>query len=187
MRKLRHVLALLAAALLAGCVLFPGTIEEGLPKLRDRLPETTRVYLPSPLNPRGGFLYTRNAQIVAQAFKGAFERRGIAVTMPERRSGAQPTVLAQARSNGCDVVLFTQIQRWDYGEAGFSGFGGRDEVTLGVTLMDVAKERVLTRATIYVRNGIGRSPPGGNDDPAESVTPILDKYVESLFPERQDR
>lgn len=183
--KARTVLSAALLAIAAGCALFPGAIEEGIPKLRDKLPETTKVYLSSPLNPRGGFLYTRNAQIVVDEFKAAFDKRGIQVTVPGRRSGEPSTVLAKARTNGCDVVLFTQIVEWNYGDAGFSGLGGRDEVTLSVMLMDAVSERVLTRATIYVRNGIGRSRPGGNDSPNDAVSPIIAKYVESLFKKRE--
>ncbi len=186
MRRPHTMLWIAALSLMAGCALFPGSIEEGLPKLRDKLPETTKVYLPCPLNPRGGFLYTRNANLVADAFAAALKRRGIATVLADRRSGKQPDVLAQARTNGCDVVLFSQIQEWDYGEAGFSGFGDRDEVTLSVMLMDATKERVLTRATLYVRNGIGRSRVGGGDSPKEAVTPIIGKYVDSLFPPKDD-
>ena len=185
MRRLRDILLATGLAAAAGCALFPGTIEEGLPKLREKLPETTRVYLPRPLNPRGGYLYTRNAQIVADEFKRAFERRGIAVVMDERRTKDPHAAPGLARTNACDVVLYTQIVKWDYGEAGFSGIGGRDEVTLDVMLMDAARQRVLTRAKIYINNGIGRSSPGGNDDPAAAVAPIISKYVDSLFPERK--
>ena len=166
--------------------MFPGSIEEGLPKLRDKLPETTKVYLPCPLNPCGGYLYTRNAQIVVDEFKAAFARRGIDVVVPARRSGKNPDVIAQAKTNGCDVVLFSQIQEWNYGDAGFSGLGGRDEVTLSVMLMDPVKERVMTRATIYVRNGLGRSRMGGSDTPGEAVAPVIGKYVDSLFPPKDD-
>ncbi len=187
MRMLRAMLMVVAAlALAAGCALFPGSIEEGLPKLRDKLPETTKVYLPCPINPRGGFLYTRNAKLVVDAFAAALKQRGVATVLSDRRSGKQPDVLALARTNGCDVVLFSQILEWNYGEAGFSGFGGRDEVTLSVMLMDATNELVLTRATLYVRNGIGRSRAGGSAAPSEAVTPIIGKYVDSLFPPRKD-
>ncbi len=186
MRKTRDIILFVALAVASGCALFPGSIEEGLPKLRDRLPETTKVYLPRPLNPRGGFMYTRNAQIVTDEFKAAFEKRGISVTMPEKRSGKQIDIYAQAKTNKCDVVLITQIVEWNYGEAGFSGIGGRDEVTLSTMLIDPNLDRVLTRATIFVRNGIGRSRPGGNDDPKETVAPIIQKYVDSLFVEKKD-
>ena len=186
MRRLRTMLWTVALSLMAGCALFPGSIEEGLPKLRDKLPETTKVYLPCPINPRGGFLYTRNAKLVVDAFAAALKQRGIATVLADKRSGQQPDVLAQARTNGCDVVLFSQIQEWNYGDAGFSGFGGRDEVTLSVMLMDATKERVLTRATLYVRNGIGRSRVGGSAAPSEAVSPIIGKYVDSLFPPKKD-
>ena len=184
--KIRDVFLFAAVAAAAGCAMFPGSIEEGLPKLRDKLPETTRVYLPRPLNPRGGFLYTRNAQIVTDEFRKAFESRGISVAMPDRRSGKQPEIYAQAKTNKCDVVLITQILEWNYGEAGFSGIGGRDEVTLSTMLVDPNLDRVLTRATIFIRNGIGRSSPGGNDNPNETVAPIIRKYVDSLFVEKKD-
>ena len=178
------LMGLLAAA--AGCALFPGAIEEGLPKLRDKLPESTKVYLPRPLNPRGGFLYTRKAQVVADEFKAAFDTRGISVVMPDRRSGDQADVIALAKTNSCDVVLFVQILEWNYGDAGFSGVGGRDEVTLSTMLMDPDHERVLSRATVYVRNGIGLSAAGGSDTPNATVAPIIEKYVNSLFPEKRD-
>jgi hypothetical protein len=188
LQKIRFFTGIAALALVAGCVLFPGSIEEGLPKLRDKLPETTRVYLPSPLNPNGGFLYTRNAQVVAGEFKAAFEKRGISVAMPDKRSKETQTldIMAQAKTNKCDVVLVTQILEWNYGDTGFTGFGGRDEVTLSTMLLDPVLERVLTRATIRVYNGIGRSPPGGSDNPNEAIAPIIEKYVNSLFPEKKD-
>lgn len=168
--------------LMAGCVLFPGTIEEQLPKLRDKLPESTRVYIPNPLNPQGGFLYTRNAQVIVDEFRHAFAARGISVHIPDRRSGSRRSVAEDAMTNKCDVVLFTNIESWEYGEAGFSGFGGRDEVTLSVVLADPARDRILSRSRIYVANGIGRSSFGGNDNPGEVVAPIIRKYVFSLFP-----
>ena len=186
MQRIRYMVGCVALALAAGCVLFPGSIEEGLPKLRDKLPETTRVYLPSPLNPNGGFLYTRNAQVVAGQFKAAFEKRGISVTMPDKRSGETLDIIAQAKTNKCDVVLITQILEWNYGDAGFTGIGGRDEVTISTMLMDPVLERVLSRATIQVYNGIGRSSFGGNNDPSTVVAPIIEKYVNSLFPEKKD-
>ena len=185
MPRIRYVASAVLLALATGCVFFPGSIEEGLPKLRDKLPETTKVYLPRPLNPRGGFLYTRNAQVVANEFKAAFEKRGISVTMPDKRSKETSDIMAQAKTNKCDVVLVTQILEWNYGDAGFSGFGGRDEVTLSTMLMDPVLERVLTRATIQVNNGIGRSPAGGNDSPSVAVAPIIEKYVNSLFQEKK--
>lgn len=187
LQKIRYMIGISALAIVAGCVLFPGSIEEGLPKLRDKLPETTRVYLPSPLNPHGGFLYTRNAQVVASEFKAAFEKRGISVTMPDKRSKETPDIIAQAKTNKCDVVLVTQILEWNYGDAGFTGFGGRDEVTLSTMLMDPVLERVLTRATIRVYNGIGRSQFGGSDNPNEVVAPIIEKYVNSLFSEKKGK
>lgn len=179
-----RLFVVLMLALVAGCAFFSGDIEEGMPKLRDKLPESTKVYLANALNPRGGRLYARNGQLVVDEFRAAFKARGISVTVPDRRSGVTVDVLEDARTNGCDVVVFTQVLRWDYGEAGFTGLGGRDEVYLSVLLMRPETQRVVTRANIRVYNGIGHSPAGGNDDPGESVSPIIRKYVDSLFKDR---
>lgn len=177
---------LLLPLLLAGCAGLSGDIEEGLPKLRDKLPETTKVYLACPLKPNGGRLYSRNGQLVVDEFKAAFTARGISVKVDDRRSGGTTDVLDAAVANGCDLVVFSQVLSWQYGEAGFSGFGGRDEVLLSVMLMRPDTRRVVTRANLRIVNGVGRSPVGGNDDPRGSISPIIFKYVKSLFPEVED-
>ena len=171
--------------LAGGCAFFSGSIEEQLPKLRDKLPETSRVYLANPLNPNGGFLYTRNGNLVVNEFRRAFERRGIAVTAAARRGVERSSVRAEAKTNDCTVAVFSEILSWSYGDAGFSGFGGRDEVVLSVMLMNPATERVTTRARLTIANGIGKSAVGGNDSPGEVVAPIIQKYVDSLFPEKK--
>ncbi len=170
----------------AGCVLFPGEIEEGLPRLRDKLPETTKVFLACPRNAGGGYLNSRNARVLANEFKAAFAARGIAVKLDERKPGTLEADLMEAATNGCEVAVCTQVLAWNYGDAGFSGKGNRDEVLIAVMLMRPETRRVITRAKLHVTNGIGRSAAGGTEGPGESIAPIIYKYVNSLFPPKED-
>ena len=169
------------AAFAAGCAMFSGTIEDGIPKLRDKLPVTARIYVACPTGANGLSLHTRNARIVATEFSKAFAARGVVAVTPPERTGNIQDALGKAKAENCDKVLFTRILDWEYGDAGFSGVGGRDEVVLSAVLMDVETERILYRARLYVNNGIGRSAAGGGT-PEEAVAPVILKYVRSLFP-----
>jgi len=182
MRRVLNILSLGAALAYAGCR--SGEIVEGLPRLREPLPEDTRVCLARPYKGAGRPVQARSAKLVTEAFLHAFRARGISVTLPEKRSEKLEDFLDLARASKCDVALFTEVEDWTYNDAGFSGFGERDEVTLAVTIADLRLRRVISRTRVIVRNGFGVSATGGNDTAEGAVAPVVDEYVRSLFPPR---
>ncbi len=185
-------LSFVGITMFAGCMMSPGEIEEGLPKLRDKLPITTKVYLARPLNRNGAWLYERSEYTVMDAFRTAMTNRGIVVTSPpvpkkvQKRPMTREKLFEMAKKKKQDVVLFVQITKWEYGDAGFSGFGGRDEVTMSVMWIDPNKERVITRSGIKVVNSIGKSPFGGGSA-EETVSPIIQKYIDKIFDIPEDK
>ena len=137
--RLRLVAALLP--LLAGCAVvsgwMAGYIDEGIPKLRNRLPRTSKVYLDSPVNANGTKLHARNSKQVHGAFGKALDGIGVSHS---------------SKTNGCDVSLHVVVDGWEYGDAGFAGIGDRDAVTLSVIVMNRNTNRVLTRSSLFARN-----------------------------------
>ncbi len=188
---MRTVLMLLGLIFLSGCMMSPGEIEEGLPKLRDKLPVSTKVYFARPLNRNGAWLYERSEWTVMNAFRTAMTNRNITVTTPpvpkkkRKRPMTRDELFKTARKLKQDVVLFVQIVKWEYGDAGFSGFGGRDDVTMSVMWINPNTERVVTRSNVKVINSVGKSPFGGASAD-ESVSPIIQKYIDQIFDVKKD-
>ena len=146
-----------AAALLplfAGCAAISGwmagSIEEGIPKLRDRLPRTTKVYFADPVNANGYQLHARSRKQVQQAFGKAFDAMGVAHA---------------SVTNGCAVAFHVVVEDWAYGDAGFSGIGDRDAISMSVVVMNRQNNRVLTRSSLFARN----------------LDLLVKRYVETLF------
>lgn len=135
---MRTILTALFAILLfvLGCWT-PGDIQENLPKHRNKLPDKTVCFVDK-TEPR-----------VKNALVDALKAREFKVT--EERSQAT-------------VALEAKVQAWEYNDAGFSGFYDRDEMTLAITLRDVATGYVLARHTVIVRSDFR----------------ILKKYVDGL-------
>ena len=126
---------------IVGCASFEGwmagTITEGIPKMRDRLPRTVKVHFADPVNVRGCVLHERNRRQVQDAFGKAFDALGVSHSF---------------ETNGCSHVLNVVVESWEYGDAGFLGKGDRDEVSMAVMLQNADTDRVLTRASLYARN-----------------------------------
>lgn len=146
-----------AAALLplfAGCAAISGwmagEIEEGIPKLRDRLPRTAKIHLADPVNANGYQLHARSRRQVENAFGKAFDAIGVSHS---------------SVTNGCDVAFHVVVDGWEYGDAGFSGIGDRDAVSMSVTVMNRKNNRVLTRSSLFARN----------------LDLLVKRYVETLF------
>ena len=135
---MRTVLTALFAILLfvLGCWT-PGDIQENLPKHRNKLPSDT-VFFVNKTEPR-----------VMRALVDALKARGFKVTEDRALS---------------KVAIETKVESWEYNDAGFSGFYDRDEMTLAITLRQVATEYVLARHTVIVRSDFR----------------ILKKYVDGL-------
>ena len=135
---MRTVLTALFAILLfvLGCWT-PGDIQENLPKHRNKLPSDT-VFFVNKTEPR-----------VMRALVDALTARGFKVTEDRALS---------------KVAIETKVESWEYNDAGFSGFYDRDEMTLAITLRQVATEYVLARHTVIVRSDFR----------------ILKKYVDGL-------
>lgn len=127
--------------LLSGCASFEGwmagSITEGVPKMRKKLPRTVKVHFADPVNPRGYVLHERNRKQVQDAFGKAFDVL---------------RVQHSTETNGCSHVIRVVVDHWGYGDAGFLGSGDRDSVDMTVMLQDTGTERVLTRASLYARN-----------------------------------
>ena len=114
-----------------------GSITEGIPKMRDKLPRTAKIHFADPVNARGYALHERNRKQVQEAFGRAFDALG---------------VVYSTETNGCSHVINVVVENWEYGDAGFLGKGDRDEVSMAVILQNASTDRVLTRASLYARN-----------------------------------
>ena len=133
--------AVAAALAVAGCAtvdgLLAGSITEGIPKLRDKLPRSTKVHFADPVKANGYALHARSRLQVQHAFGKAFDGLGVSHS---------------SVTNGCDVAFHVVVDDWHYGDAGFAGIGDRDEVTLSVIVMNRKTSRVLTRSSLVARN-----------------------------------
>lgn len=114
-----------------------GSITEGIPKMRDKLPRTAKIHFADPVNARGYALHERNRKQVQEAFGKAFDALGVSYS---------------TETNGCSHVINVVVENWEYGDAGFLGKGDRDEISMAVMLQNADTDRVLTRASLYARN-----------------------------------
>ena len=134
-------IAVASLPLLAGCAAMSewasGSISEGIPKLRRKLPRTASVYFADPVNAYGYSLHERSRRQVQNAFGKAFEAQGVSCSM---------------RTNGCDYAFHVVVENWEYGDSGFMGSGDRDRVTMAVMLQNRETGRVVARASLYARN-----------------------------------
>lgn len=141
MQRVLLKIVVLALPLLIGCTgmseWMAGTITEGIPKLRDKLPRTAKIHFADPVNIRGYVLHERNRKQVQDAFGKAFDGLGVSHS---------------AETNGCDYTLHVVVDDWQYSDSGFLGKGDRDEVYMSVMLQNRQTERVHARASLYARN-----------------------------------
>lgn len=181
LRALPLVFALAAGA---GCETvknaFYDKIEYGLPKLVKPLRTPAAVYLVRPLGAPRQDLYDRNAESLVAAFRRAFETHGERTVIDTTAGNDFRGALAEAQAAACDYLVMMRIARWEYGSAGFSGPGGRDNIDFDVLVADVKTGFVLSRASIKISNGFGRSMPGGNDA-QDTSAPVIRRYVNHLF------
>ena len=135
---MRTVLTAVFAALLfaLGCWT-PGEIQENLPKHRNKLPTET-VFFVDKTEPR-----------VKDTLVAALKDRGFKVTEDRKLA---------------TVAIETKVKAWEYNDAGFSGFYDRDEMTLAISLRQVATGFILARHTVTVKSDFR----------------ILRKYVDEL-------
>lgn len=133
--------AVTALAVAAGCGTLKkwtaGSVTEGVPKLRKPLPLASKVYFADPVNASGHALHERNRKQVQDAFAAAFDAVGVSHSVT---------------TNGCDTAFRVAVVEWEYGDAGFSGRGARDSVSLAVIVMNMDTERVLARYELYARD-----------------------------------
>lgn len=144
-----RVFAVAAAVALAGC-LTRGSVEEHPPKVVDKLPATARVFVATDDKPGAKTLYERRARAVAAALNDALAARGVAVAAGEKSA---------------DFAVRMQIVSWEYNDAGFSGFGDRDDVTVELVVENLKTRRVFSRATVRVKSDFA----------------IFRKYVERIW------
>jgi hypothetical protein len=139
----RILLNIIVAAALAaaGCAAMnewtAGRIDEGIPKLRQRLPRTVKVHFSDPVNTRGVVLHERTRKQVQAAFCKAFDELGVQCS-PE--------------TNGCTHVISVVVGNWEYSDSGFFGPGDRDEISMAVMLQNAETQRVVSRASLHARN-----------------------------------
>ncbi len=114
-----------------------GSITEGIPKMRDKLPRTAKIHFADHVNARGYALHERNRKQVQEAFGRAFDALGVAHS---------------TETNGCSHMLNVVVESWEYGESGLLGPGDRDKISMAVMLQNADTDRVLTRASLYARN-----------------------------------
>lgn len=132
--------ALAAALFLCGCQTTPwvrGTVADGRPKLSRKFPLDV------------AFFVDRTERRVKAAFEEALRARGFTVVDKEE---------------ACDVVVRAKVLSWEVNDAGFAGFGPRDDMELSISLVDRRHRRILARANVSVRSDFR----------------IISKYVETL-------
>lgn len=117
--------------------LLAGKVDEGIPRLKKRLPRSSKVYLTDPVNANGYRLHARGKKQIENAFGKALDGIGVAHS---------------SKTNGCDVALHVLVDSWEYGDAGFAGIGDRDAITMSVVVMNRDTNRVLTRSVLFARN-----------------------------------
>jgi hypothetical protein len=127
-----------------------GSITEGIPKLRERLPRTAKIHLADPVNARGYALHERSRRQIWEAFRKAFDSIGVAHS---------------STANGCSHAIYVAVDGWAYGDSGFFGGGGRDEVSMSVMLQRLDTERILSRASLHAYN----------------LDLLAERYVKSIF------
>lgn len=136
---IRTLLAILPIC--AGCAylsgIMAGDIDEGIPKLRNKIPRTSKICLKDPVNANGHRLHARSMKQIESAFGKALDGIGV-----EHSS----------QTNGCDITIHVVVDGWEYGDAGFAGIGDRDAVTMSVVVMKYDTNRVLTRSVLFARN-----------------------------------
>lgn len=146
--------------MLAGCVsikgMMAGSITEGIPKLRDKLPRTEKIHFADPVNARGYVLHERNRKQVQDAFGKAFDGLGVSHS---------------TETNGCSCTLHVVVDSWEYSDSGFLGSGDRDDIVMSVILLNTETDRVLTRATLEVRD----------------LDLLVDRYVKTLFEDEDEK
>lgn len=121
---------------LAGCWT-PGSIRDGLPKHTEKFASGA------------SFFVEKTESRVEAAFKRSLRGRGFVV---------------KEKAEEADFAIAAKVTRWEFNDAGFSGFRDRDDMTLSVTVTDRKTKFVRARSTIVVRSDFG----------------IIRKYVETL-------
>ena len=85
MQRLSLKLLFALLPVLAGCAAISGwmagSIDEGIPKLRDKLPRTAKIHLPDPVKPNGHALHARNLKLVSNAFGKALDGIGVSAVI----------------------------------------------------------------------------------------------------------
>ena len=134
---LKKLAVLVPFFVFAGCATVEGwragSITEGIPKLRDKLPRTEKIHFADPVNARGYVLHERNRKQVQDAFGKAFDGLGVSHS---------------TETNGCTCTLHVVVDSWEYSDSGFLGSGDRDDILMSVILLNRETDRVLTRATL---------------------------------------
>lgn len=139
-QRLLSFAALAGLLLLCGCqttLWVRGAVSDGRPKLTRKFPSDV------------AFFVGKTERRVKAAFEEALRARGFVVVDKEE---------------ACDVVLRAKVSSWEVNDAGFAGFGPRDDMELSISLVDRRHGRILARANISVRSDFR----------------IISKYVETL-------
>jgi hypothetical protein len=147
------VLSLLAFLLFTGCQTNL-EIEEGIPRIRKPFSTDTKVFLIGPALEDSDAQFERSPAKVTKAFRMALTKFDINVVTAKERFETKEKAFEEAKKNKCDVVLYVTIDSWSYADAGFSGIGGRDEVTFNIMFVNPETEKVLERAFVTLANGV---------------------------------
>jgi hypothetical protein len=129
-----------AIPLMAGCAALEewtaGSITQGIPKMRAKIPSGAKVYFADPVNINGYLLHERGRKQVQDAFVRAFSSSGARYSLAP---------------DGCSHAIYVVVERWEYGDGGFLGSGDRDCVDMEVLVRDIKTSRVLTRASLRAK------------------------------------
>ena len=159
---------------------FRDVITPGLPRLAAALPPEAKIFIARPLGAATQGVYARNGMTLVSALEQELKRHGATVSVGKLATANYDLAVSDAKAAGAKYLLVLIIQRWEYGSAGWSGRGNRDEVQFDAMLVDAERKRVLCRHSIEVTNGVLRSSAGGESS-ERAVAPVIRRYVNSLY------
>ena len=132
-----RVLTVIAIAIgLVGCWT-PGSIRDGIPKHTEKFPAGT------------SFFVEKTEPRVETALKQSLREREFVV---------------KEKKDDADFIITVNVTRWEFNDAGFSGFRDRDDMTLVITVSDRTTKFIRARSTVVVKSDFG----------------IIRKYVDTL-------
>jgi hypothetical protein len=156
----------------------PLKIEEGIPKMRKPLPKETKVFLVAPAARNAPLIYERSPVLITRALEKALKTYNINYVVSDSTK-TKEEIKERAIKEKCDVILYVKVGSWGYANAGFSGFGERNEIELEIMIAKVNSSVILQRATVLIVNKFGHD--RNLNATADTTAEILNGFVVKFF------